>query len=287
MKKTSIIIIAIITICLIFYGYILADKKKRLNRDFKLTGIDELEVISDIDGAEVKIRGGSADELKTLIYYEDDEYDADVYMDESKKQSFITLDKRGGLFQRYHYDSKYAPEVYIDLPTQIPILFKSEILGGDIEFDLRDVRFRKFELKSLGGEYNIDFSSPNTEIIERLLMNLKFGEINIDQLGNANFKYAKINSAAGELNVDLSGEYKHDDEVIIDLEFGETTVYLPRNVGVKLSVSKLWFLGHIGSMPYNLSKRGKYYYTSNYGRTEHELLVRVNAGVGEINIRME
>ena len=282
----KLIPILIIIICLVFTGYILADRKKKLSREYDLTGTNELLAITELDGAEVKIRSGNPKELRAWIYYNDEEYDADIFYEKERKEAFISLDKKGFL-KKFSYNSNNVAEVFIELPTEIPVLFKSRIFAGSIDIDMGDIRTKDFELKSTAGEFNIDFTTPNKEKIEKLYMDLDFGDINIRRLGNANFKYAKIDAAAGELEVDLSGEYTADAEAIIDLEFGETIVYLPRNVGIKLSVSKWWFLGHLSDVPYNLRKRGKYYYSSNFDTAEHQLLVRIQAGTGEINIRWE
>lgn len=287
MKKPYLLIpVLIIIICLVFTGYILADRKKKLSREYDLTGINELTTVTELDGAEVRIRGGNPKELKAWIYYNDDEYDADIYFEKARQEAFVSLDKRGFL-KKFSYNSNNVAEVFIELPTDIPVLFKSKIFAGSIDIDMGNIRTKDFDLKSTAGEFNIDFATPNQEKIEKLYMDLNFGQIHVRRVGNANFKYAKIDAVAGELEVDLSGEYTGDAEAVIDMEFGQTTVYLPRNVGVKLSVSKWWFLGHLSDIPYNLKKRGKYYYSSNFDTAEHQLLVRIQAGTGEINIRWE
>jgi len=276
----------IVIICLVFTGYLLAERKKKLSREYNVANFRELETLIKIDGAKIKIRGGSPDEFKSWIYYNSDEFDADIYMNKDRERTYVTVNKRG-FFKKFSYNSSVSPEVFVELPSNVPVLFRSKIFAGDVDIDLGNVMLRDLKLELTAGDFEIFFGTPNQDKIDKLFMDLDFGEINIRRLGNANFRYAKIDAAAGDLRVDLSGEYRQDTEIELDLEIGSTTVYLPRNIGVKLDISKWWFLAHINELPYNLRKEGRYYYSSNYNTTQYKTFIKINAGIGEINVRWE
>ena len=85
------------------------------------------------------------------------------------------------------------------------------------------------------------------------------------------------------MRVDFKGDLLPEATAEIDLDIGETNLYLSDDVGVKLTVSKFLFLSHF-ELPYRFKKSGKYYYTNNYQEAKHALNLKVSPGLGELHI---
>ena len=87
----------------------------------------------------------------------------------------------------------------------------------------------------------------------------------------------------GDLNVDLSGDRDQDLRAIIDGSVGSITLYLPKDLGVKVYVDK-----GIGSVDaQGFQKREDVYTNDAYEKSDVTLSVDVDAGIGKVNLRLK
>lgn len=213
--------------------------------------------------------------------YDTDKFNYDYFFDEDYNELYVTL-KKGRFFEEINSE-KCEMEVF--LPRKVPTNLDIEVKAGVIDVDLTDVYLCNFELNSWAGETTIRFGEPNPVVLKYLKVDVNIGEVRIEGLGNANFSDGFIDGGIGELVVDLSGKYsKGDHHLKIDLDIGSTEITLPRNVGIRMSVSKPPLIGHL-SMEARLRKRGKYYYSRNFEEAETKLFLRIETGIGECIVR--
>jgi hypothetical protein len=90
-----------------------------------------------------------------------------------------------------------------------------------------------------------------------------------------------IDGGVGELKLDLSGERDRDLDVDIDGGVGSATIYLPEEIGVKVTVD-----GGIGSVnARGLYKRNGSYTNDAFGESDVSITIRIDAGIGSIDLR--
>jgi hypothetical protein len=89
-----------------------------------------------------------------------------------------------------------------------------------------------------------------------------------------------LEMGAGHVDVDLSGDRKNDLDADIEGGVGQATIRLPKNVGVIVHAS-----GGIGAVAARgLKHDGDDYVNDAYGRTPATIHVKVEGGVGEIEL---
>jgi hypothetical protein len=125
--------------------------------------------------------------------------------------------------------------------------------------------------------------SLNKDIPTNLDIDMGVGEGNIN-LREVNLKELNIKSGVGKMSVDLSGDYKEDVEVDIEGGVGETTLYLPKNIGVRVKAEK-----GLGSIKEGKLKKesNNVYVNDSYGKTKNSIQIEVEAGIGEIKLELK
>jgi hypothetical protein len=254
---------------------------------------DKLKVNIEVDAGKVEIRK-SANANECRIFYKYDREEIEKEIDYDKKRNLINV-----IFDQdfpWHVDSNEDDEnhhkhdnnlkIVISLPETPQIDLQANIKAGEIDFDLGDLRLRSVELHNWAGEVTIDFKEPNLVRMNSFEVYVKVGELKINNLGNANFEVADINSGIGEMRLDFSGEKLKEATADVDLDIGETTIIVPENSGTKMKVSKFLFLSDI-NYPNWFEKRGSYYYSENFDKLGEQLNLRISTGIGELKIKVQ
>jgi hypothetical protein len=111
---------------------------------------------------------------------------------------------------------------------------------------------------------------------------VKFGAGNADlELGGLALERLRVESGVGELELDLSGAWKHNLEAFIKAGIGDTTLRLPRDVGVRLrSTVGLGSIQHHG-----LTRDGENFTNALYGQSPVTLDITIEGGIGKIHVQ--
>jgi predicted small secreted protein len=122
----------------------------------------------------------------------------------------------------------------------------------------------------------------NDELPTDLVVQMGAGESDLD-LDSLTLKGLKLQMGAGKTKVDLTGDYAKSFDASIQGGVGAATVELPSGVGVKAKAQ-----GGLGSINAGegLKKVGDSYVNDAYGESDVTLNVKVQGGVGEINLEV-
>jgi len=126
---------------------------------------------------------------------------------------------------------------------------------------------------------NWDVTLNNTVPLD-LTANLGAGEANLE-LGKMNLSRVELTIGAGEMNVDLRGEPKRDYTVQIRGGVGETTVHLPKDVGISATATK--GIGDISTE--GLEQRDGVWVNPDRIGAPVTVRLDVKGGVGQINLK--
>ena len=113
-----------------------------------------------------------------------------------------------------------------------------------------------------------------------LTANMGAGESRLT-LGSLNLSKLDVHTGAGEATVDLAGDWKQNLTATIEAGVGETTVKLPRDVGVRVTAAQSG-LGKVHAS--GLTASGDTYTNAAYGHSPVTLDVTVQMGIGEITL---
>jgi len=158
----------------------------------------------------------------------------------------------------------------------------------DVDYRVRDrkgeltVRQRKSTGIHLGHRHNEWTISLNSGLTTGLRIHLGAGESRLD-LRELALDSLDIEMGVGELDLDLGGPRTKTLKARIEGGVGSGTLRLPREIGVRVEVN-----GGLGSVDaHGFNKKGHFYTNEAYGRTPASLDVRIDAGIGSIDLRLE
>jgi hypothetical protein len=262
------------------------DFVERIEESFRVSSSRALEVLIDIDAAEVTVSKGTSEKSgRVSIRYTRDEFREKIEFNEVKNRLCVSLDKKSwGRYKRKHHDDDLIAEVQLELPYGVDILFDSKVKAGEVNLEMSGLRIREFSLTNWAGEVDVRFDEPNPIEMDFMNIDVKVGDDRFYQLGNARFKEADINGGIGEIDVDFSGELLPDSRARVDLDIGEATITLPENRGIRMRIGGgLSFLSH-KDIDGSFYRRGDSYYSEDYEETSKRFYLSVTPGLGQLTI---
>jgi hypothetical protein len=149
------------------------------------------------------------------------------------------------------------------------------------EWDLRlndDVR-TEMSVTVGAGKSDLDLGSLS---LASLQIETGAGEVELNLRGASSLADLDVKVGAGQLTADLTGARETDLRAIVEGGVGETTLRLPRDVGVRVEVER-------GLAPINAdgwTRDGDAYVNDAYGASGPALRVTVRSGVGAINLEL-
>jgi hypothetical protein len=121
----------------------------------------------------------------------------------------------------------------------------------------------------------------NNRVPMDIKVDLGAGESRLD-LRDFQIKRLDIDMGVGALTLDLSGERGSDLDVKIDGGIGSATIYLPADVGIRAEIE-----GGLGSIHApNFHKSHDIYTNETYGKSAVTIELRVDAGIGSIDLEL-
>lgn len=128
--------------------------------------------------------------------------------------------------------------------------------------------------------YNWDMRL-NDAVPLNLDIDLGVGE-NTLNLSGLNLTEFDVTTGVGETTIDLSGDWDASFNVSIKGGVGDTTIILPREVGVFVDLNT----GITDMNIFGLVREGDNYHNDAYGSSDVTLNVEVDGGIGQVEIRL-
>lgn len=164
------------------------------------------------------------------------------------------------------------------VPTELELAFGA----GQADVELGGLSLRDIQIKGGAAETVVRFSQPNRITCERLLFEVGAIDLKTERLGNARCRRIEFNGAAGDITLDLTGEWPSGEpaQVEIAVGLGSVRLRLPEAVGVAVGVDR--FLTSFDQA--GLQRRGNRYYSANYDRAGTRIELGVKAAMGSVEI---
>ncbi len=253
----------------------------KYRRIFEVEPNQKFRFEMDIDAADVEIaRNDIENEISVYLLFTEDAFEYDF--DYNARRNILTVE-----FSKVNWiksDSRHLKaRIEILLPAEAVLDFYGRIKAGEVGMQLGDLALSRFETRIWAGEVRIDFDEPNRIPMKWFELRTKVGSTTLKRLGNARFRFAEINSGIGELEIDFSGRMENEATAKVDLDIGETSIYLPDDVGTKLYIRKFLFLS--GTDLLGFERYGKIYLSENYDMARKKFELHVKPGIGELSIR--
>ena len=206
---------------------------------------------------ELQIDGGAGALMEAEFTYNVDDWEPDVTYTVGGDQGKLLVEQSSveNKFPfdlddvRYEWDLRFAD----DMPLELIITLGAG--EGDLELDT-------LQLQSL------DFAGGT-------------GSVQMD-LSGSTVRDLAVKMGAGNVDLDLSGRWHQDLTAVIQGGIGSASLRLPNDVGVRVEVRK--GLGELNAE--GLNKNGDVYTNAAYGQSEVTLDIRIEGGIGSINLRV-
>jgi hypothetical protein len=129
------------------------------------------------------------------------------------------------------------------------------------------------------GECRMDFEDVPVSGLD-----LTFGAGDVDVLigGSRTLTDLRLEAGAGDIMLDLTGDWDIDMDARIKAGVGKITIHLPADAGVRVETSK--GLGKVSMS--GLWRKGDHYVNEAYGESGATLDIEVETGIGAIELRV-
>ncbi len=241
-----------------------------------------LQVRIEGEGAEVTITSPEGvREGRALYRFDPEHFSGSLVFDPEKNLVSAVMDMEGINWD----DSEEVPsELSVSIPRGQPVAVECTMKAGVVDLDGEGMRFDELELDLWAGEMDLRFPTPSQGGMDRMVVDVKMGETDLQGLGNLAFRELDVNGFAGEITLDFRGELRMRRRARVDLELGSITVYVPAGTAVEARIGKFGFLADV-SIPEGWSRDGRYAYSPAARGQEPDLLLDIRGGIGEIVIR--
>lgn len=176
----------------------------------------------------------------------------------------------------------YDNQLDLKLTEKIPLEMDMELGMVKGDMNLGGLKLRHLNMEVGVSQSSVLFDEPNPEILESCYIEGGVGKLMVEKIGNSNFQYFSFEGGVGSYILDFSGDYRRDASANIELGMGKLTLYLPKYVGTRVKVDKS-FLASLSID--DCYKKSSYYYNDMWEKTANSLDVKIETGVGKIDIQ--
>lgn len=171
-------------------------------------------------------------------------------------------------------------EMRLSLSRDVPVDLHLQLGATKATLDLGGLRLSNLRLESGASETLLDFSTPNAERMRSLEVSVGAASFEARNLANANASNIRVVGGVGSVALDFGGQWSQDVAVDVEVSLGKLTLHVPRDVGVRVEVQKIF-----ASFDYvGLIKRDGAYFSDNWERAPHRLRVRAGTRFGGIEL---
>jgi hypothetical protein len=243
-------------------------------------GLDA-EIRYDIGSLEI------AAEKSSSVYSLDLEYDKSSYQPEVKYDAAAANGDGRLMLQLSSIrkigirNERHSNRLRLNLSSSIPLALRVNTGVGDARLSLTGLKVSRLELQSGVGGSKVSAYEPNSVTCEYVRIKNGVGSMDAIGLGNLNFRELEFEGGVGGANLDLTGSWKQDADISVQVGVGGVNLKMPRDLGVKVEAEKHFLSGlHLEGF----NKRDSYYFSENYDKAKIRVSVRVATGVGGFRI---
>lgn len=173
-----------------------------------------------------------------------------------------------------------AAEMDVRLSREIPLDLTMQFGAGRAEVDLGGLRLAKLEIATGASETVIDVSRPNPIVLDEAEVVVGAASFTARRLANLNARHITVNAGVGAVVLDLSGAWRRDAGIEIQMGLGSLELRVPRGLGVQLM--KQSFLTSLDAP--DLTRRDDAWYSADWSSAERRITIDVDAAFGSVKI---
>jgi hypothetical protein len=173
---------------------------------------------------------------------------------------------------------------FLHVSDAIPVSFDVELGVGSGDFNLTGLQVKDFTLSAGASSVTLAFDEPNTTRIDNITIESGVSKFDGRNLGNANFRHFRFKGGVGAYSLDFAGALSTEVDVDVEVGLGVLTLFVPQNVGARVSYDKSW-MSHIDCDEDFHESGSNEYLSDNYSSTQGKMNIRIDAGLGSVKVR--
>jgi hypothetical protein len=173
---------------------------------------------------------------------------------------------------------------FLRVTDAVPVSFDVELGVGSGDFNLTGLQVKDFTLSAGASNVTLAFDEPNPIRIDNLTIESGVSKFDGRNLGNANFRHLRFKGGVGAYSLDFAGTMNSEVDVDVEVGLGVLTIFLPRQVGARVSYDKSWMSRIDCDEDFHESGENQYL-SDNYASAAGKMNIRIDAGLGSVKIR--
>jgi hypothetical protein len=178
-------------------------------------------------------------------------------------------------------DRREPGELLLTLPNRVPLDLDLELGGTQSTLELGGLSLRTVRIECGATDATLLFTQPNRIRMHQLEIGVGAADFTATHLANSNAEQIRLRGGVGVVDLEFGGVWTHDMTVSAQLAVGKLRVRIPRDVGVRLTVSRV----AAGFDHEGLVKRDDGWYSDNYEQAAHKLHIDTQTFVGKIEVQ--
>jgi hypothetical protein len=181
-----------------------------------------------------------------------------------------------------HYRNRTEQRLDLYLSPATPLDLDLTFGAGTGDVELGGLPLTSVRVKGGASDATIRVSQPNKATCRSFTMEVGAIDLKTEKLGNARCERLELKGGAGDLTLDLTGDWPGGvtNQVDVSVGFGSVTLRLPEGVGVEADVER--FLVNFDRS--GLLRRGSNYYSANWDTAKTRIHLNLNAALGDIQV---
>lgn len=127
----------------------------------------------------------------------------------------------------------HSPRMTLYLPPDSPLALDLDLSHGGARMDFGGLWLTEADLEVSMGGFEVEFSEPLREPMQRLSVDFSMGGGAFGSIGNASPRTLEVSSHMGGMELDLGGRWIEDAAIRVDASMGGIAVRLPDGVRIE------------------------------------------------------
>jgi hypothetical protein len=175
--------------------------------------------------------------------------------------------------------------VDLALGQQTPVDLRLDLGAGHHEVELGGIRLAGLAVACGSGGLALGFGEPTLGDPEQIMLDAGTGTLVVRQLGNASPGFVAVRGGSGSIRLDLSGIWRRDAQIQLDVRLAEVLLDVPRALAVEIRAA--------GRDPADLvlpefgrDAGGRFLSPGYAGESRRHLSIEVGPGIGRVEARL-
>jgi len=259
-----------------------AQSWRTLTTSRQVRGESLLEVEVEFASGTLRIQPGARESLFRIdAKYDEDNFVSSTSFDQRNARLSITI-KPDELDGDINLDDDSPQYLDLALSPAVPVSLDLKFGAAKSAIELGGLAVHRVEVKTGASETTIGFERPNQIACEELSVAVGAAEFTMYGIGNSRCRHVKLAGGAGDVTLDFTGAwpagFQAEAEVIMG--FGGLTLRIPENVGVELTMNRLF----ASFENEGFEKRGSHWVSANFDDAQAILRLQVRAILGDVSV---